>query len=301
MELRVLQYFLAIAREESITGAAELLHVTQPTLSRQMKDLEDELGKQLFLRGNRRITLTEDGMLLRKRAEEIMNLVDKTQAELHASETMISGDIYIGGGETQGMRIIAKAIHKTQLEHPLIKFHLFSGNAGDVSDRLDKGLLDFGVLIEPANFAKYDFVKLPTTDTWGVIMRKDSPYAQKENIQPKDLKNIPLLCSNQEMVRNEIAGWLGTDFTELNIVSTYNLIYNASLLVEEGIGYALSLDKLVNTKDLTDLCFRPLEPKLEVGLAIVWKKYQVFSKATICFFHHLYEEIRIANEQQNKL
>lgn len=297
MELRVLQYFLAIAREESITGAAELLHVTQPTLSRQMKDLEEELGKQLFLRGNRRITLTEDGMLLRKRAEEIMNLVDKTEAELHASETLISGDIYIGGGETEGMRIIARAIHKTQVEHPLIKFHLFSGNAADVTDRLDKGLLDFGILIEPAHFAKYDFVKLPTTDTWGLLMRNDTELAKKDNIEPDDIKGLPIICSNQEMVENEISEWLGTNFSELNIVSTYNLIYNASLMVEEGIGYALTLDKLINTKCHSTLCFKPLSPKLEVGLAIVWKKYQVFSKATICFFHHFYEEIRIANEQ----
>lgn len=295
MEFRVLQYFLAIAREETISGAAEYLHITQPTLSRQMKELEDTLQKQLFIRGNRKIILTKDGMLLRHRAEEIVSLVEKTESEIMTSNTTISGDIYIGAGETEGMRLIAKVIKKCQQKYPAIKFHLFSGNAQGVADRIEKGLLDFGILIEPANISKYDFIKLPTTDIWGVLMRKDSPLAKLSKITMNDLKDLPLLCSNQEMVKNEISGWMNSNFDTLNIVTTYNLIYNASLLVEEGNGYALTLDRLINTSGDSPLCFRPLEPKIEVGLTLVWKKYQIFSSSASYFLEVLKEEISSTN------
>lgn len=291
MEFRVLQYFLAIAREETISGAANRLHITQPTLSRQMKELEDELGKQLFIRGNRKITLTEDGMLLRHRGEEIVSLVEKTEQEIILSEATISGNIYIGGGETEGMRLIAKVIQKCQKEYPNIKFHLYSGNAQDVADRIEKGLLDFGILIEPADISKYDFIKLPTKDIWGVLMRKDSPLASQNKITANDIKSLPLICSNQKMVKNELTGLLGIDFDKLNIVATYNLIYNASLLVEEGNGYALGLDRLINTTGNSSLCFKPLEPRLEVGLTFVWKKYQIFSRASKYFLTMLRAEL----------
>ncbi|WP_462424071.1 LysR family transcriptional regulator [Fusobacterium ulcerans] len=291
MELRVLRYFLAVAKEESITAASETLHVTQPTLSRQHMELEEEFGKKLFIRGNRKITLTDEGILLRKRAEEIVELVEKTETEITASDEIINGDIYIGGGETDAMRIIAHIVKKLQEKYPQVKYHLFSGNADDVTERLDRGLLDFGVVIEPANIQKYDYLKLPATDTWGVLMRKDSPLAQNTVIKPKDLHNIPLLCSRQSMVGKGISQWIGKDFEKLNIVATYNLVYNASLMVEEGIGYALSLDKLVNTTGNSALCFKPLEPKLEVGLNIVWKKSQVFSKAAKKFLEMLESEL----------
>ena len=291
MELRVLRYFLAVAKEESITAASETLHVTQPTLSRQLMELEEEFGKKLFIRGNRKITLTDEGILLRKRAEEIVELVEKTETEITASDEIINGDIYIGGGETDAMRIIAHIVKKLQEKYPQVKYHLFSGNADDVTERLDRGLLDFGVVIEPANIQKYDYLKLPATDTWGVLMRKDSPLAQNTVIKPKDLHNIPLLCSRQSMVGKGISQWIGKDFEKLDIVATYNLVYNASLMVEEGIGYALSLDKLVNTTGNSALCFKPLEPKLEVGLNIVWKKSQVFSKAAKKFLEMLELEL----------
>ncbi len=291
MELRVLRYFLAVAREESITAASESLHVTQPTLSRQLMELEEELGKKLFIRGNRKITLTDEGMLLRKRAEEIVELVEKTETEIIASDEVINGDIYIGGGETDVMRILAQIAKKLQQKYPHIKYHLFSGNADDVTERLDRGLLDFGVLIEPANIQKYEYIKLPATDKWGVLMRKDSPLAQLETIKPKDLWDTPLLCSRQSMVGKEISQWIGRDFDKLNVIATYNLLYNASLMVEEGIGYALSLDKLVNTTGNSILCFKPLEPKLEVELNIVWKKSQIFSKAAKKFLEMLQTEL----------
>lgn len=290
MEIRVLQYFLAIAREESISGAAEYLHITQPTLSRQMKDLEDEFGKQLFIRGNRKITLTDDGMLLRKRAEEIINLVDKTQIEMNSSDNQLNGDIYIGGGETEGLQLITKIIKEMQNEHPQVKFHLYSGNASDVSERLDKGLIDFGLVIKPANIYKYDYIDLPATDVWGVLMRKDSPLAKLDKITVNDIKNLPVICSRQALSENETKQWFGKDYDNLNIVSTYNLLYNASIMVQEGIGYAITIDKLINTSGDSPLCFRPLEPRSEVGLAFVWKKYQIFSKPAQHFLTMIQKE-----------
>lgn len=293
MEFRVLRYFLAVAREESITGAAKILNVTQPTLSKQLMELEEELGKKLLIRGNRRITLTEEGVLLRKRAQEIMELVDKTESEISSKNEVISGDVYIGGGETDSMRLIAKVIKKLQDEHPHIQYHLYSGNASDVTERLDKGLLDFGVLIGTANIQNYDYLHLPTTDTWGLLMKKDSPLSNLDSIRPENLHDIPLICSKQALSGNEISGWFGNDFEKLNIVATYNLIYNATLMVEEGIGYALCLDKLVNTTSASDLCFKTLEPRLEAHLNIVWKKYQVFSNAAKQFLHKLQEKISL--------
>lgn len=289
MELRVLRYFLAVAREETISGAAEALHVTQPTLSRQMMELEEELGKTLFLRGKRKITLTEEGMFLRKRAQEIVALVEKTETAFSAAEDHISGDVYIGGGETDAMRLIARVAHGLQATHPHIAYHLFSGNAENVTERLDKGLVDFGLLIEPADLTKYDFIRLPVTDVWGVLMRKDSPLTEKRTIKAADLEGLPLLCSQQSLVHNEISGWMGTNYEKLNIVTTYNLLYNASLMVEEGMGCALCLDKIIRTSGDSPLCFRPLEPRLEVGLVVVWKKYQIFSRAAAKFLEYLHK------------
>lgn len=291
MELRVLRYFLAVVREETISGAAEAMHVTQPTLSRQMMELEEELGKTLFVRGKRKISLTEEGMLLRKRAREIVALVEKTEAEFSAPGECLSGDVHIGGGETDAMRLIARAAHKLQRVHPRVAFHIFSGNAEDVMERIDRGLVDFGIFIEPVDLSKYDFVRLPVKDIWGLLMRKNCPLAAREAIQPNDLLGLPLLVSRQAMVKNEISGWMGDRHSQLHIVATYNLLYNASLMVEEGMGYALCLDKIVRTPDEGPLCFRPLKPKIEVGLSVAWKKYQVFSKAAESFLEYLKREI----------
>jgi len=293
----VLRYFLAVAREQSISGAAELLHITQPTLSRQLMDLEEELGAKLFIRGNRKITLTEKGMLLRKRAAEIIDLVGKTELEFSAGEQSITGDVYIGGGETDAMGLIARVAKRLQEDYPQIRYHLFSGNADDVTERLDKGLLDFGILIEPADVKKYDFLRLPATDTWGVLMRKDSHLAERDVIRPQDLWNLPLITSRQTLVSSEFSKWFRKDFGELNIVTTYNLLYNATLMVKEGLGYALCLDKLVNTGDDSELCFRPLNPGMDSRLDIVWKKYQVFSNASQKFLQRLQEEFTGENQE----
>lgn len=288
MELRVLRYFLAVAREGSITAAADFLHLTQPTLSRQLKDLEQQLGKKLFTRGSHNIVLTEEGLLLRKRAEELVEMADKLEAEFHAMEETVSGDVYIGSGETEAMQQIAQVVKELQRSHPHIRYHLLSGNEDDVTERLDKGLLDFGILIEPANISKYNHVTIPVKDTWGVIMRKDSALAAKESIRVGDLLDVPLLFSRQAMKqtlsKNDFVDWFGEDFDKLNIVTTFNLVYNAAILVEEGIGYAVTLDKLVNTSGDSELCFRPLRPKLEAGLSLVWKKHQAFSAAAELFW-----------------
>ncbi|MED3575192.1 LysR family transcriptional regulator [Cytobacillus praedii] len=291
MELRVLRYFLAVAREGSITGAAEFLHVTQPTLSRQLKDLEQELGKKLFIRSSHSIILTDEGMLLRNRAEEIVEMVDKLEAEFSCMEETVSGDVYIGCGETEAMKQIARVVKDLQVSFPNIRYHLYSGNEDDVTERLDKGILDFAILIQPADLSKYNYINIPAKDIWGVIMRKDSPLAIKNSIQPADLLDVPLICSRQAMKqtfsKNEFADWFGESFDKLNVVTTFNLAYNAAIMVEEGIGYAVSLDRIVNTSSESTLCFRPLEPRLESGLSIVWKKHQVFSAAADTFLKEI--------------
>ena len=290
MELRVLQYFLAVAREQNISAAAQSLHLTQPTLSRQLKELEEELGKQLMVRGSRKIVLTEEGMLLRKRAEEILDLVGRTEKEIAQSDDTVSGDIYIGTGETDGMRQIARTAKQLQEHSPGIHFHIVSGDAVDVCERLDKGLLDFGVLLGDIDKIKYHYLELPMKDTWGVLMRRDSPLAQQERILPQDLWDKPLILSRQVDNKSGLYRWLGREPEQLHTVSTYNLIYNASLMVDEGMGYAFTLDKLVNTRG-SQLCFRPLEPRLELGMYLVWKKSQIFSKAAELFLERLREQL----------
>ncbi len=291
MELRELKYFLAVAREESISHAAEVLFVTQPNLSRQMQNLEKEIGQQLFIRGTRKITLTEAGRLLRKRAEEIMELYEKTEAELSVPVADISGDIYIGGGESYAMQIIAKTARDVRKNYPQVKFHLFSGDGATISERLDKGLIDFGVFIGVRDLSRYDHLQLPLCDTWGVLMRKDSPLAEKEKIMPDDLWDKPLLLSRQSLTQSIVTDWLEKNLNELNIVGTGNLLYNMSLLVKEGLGYAITLDKLINTTGDSELCFRPLYPELISHLEIAWKKYQVFPKCSEIFLKYLQENL----------
>lgn len=290
MDIRVLQYFLTVAREESITRAAETLRMTQPPLSRQLKDLEDELGKKLLIRGSKKVTLTEDGMLLRKRAEEMIDLMEKTKAELTSSDENISGEIYIGGGETDAVSLFAQTAGKLQKTHPLIHYHIYSGDAEIVMEKLDKGLIDFGLLVGPVDVSRYDYMRLPISDIWGVLMRKDSPLAEKDVICAEDLWDKPLIVSHQTSISSDMMAWLQKEVSKLNIVMTYDLIFNASLFVKKGIGYAIALDKIINTTGDSELCFRPLYPTLEAGLCIVWKKYQVFSKASKEFLRLLKNE-----------
>ena len=283
MEIRILKYFLVVSREENITVAANYLHITQPTLSRQIKELEDELGFPLLIRKSHNVVLTEEGMLFRKRAEEIVSMVDKTEDEFKAMKDNISGDIFIGTAESHIMKYIARVLKKLQNEFPNIHYHLVSGNEKDVTDLLDKGLLDFCILVQPADISKYNYLNIPYKDIWGVVMKKSDPLAKKEVITCSDLINLPLICSRQSIQtmgdkKNDFIEWFGEDFEKLNIVSTFNLPYNASILVDENIGYAITIDKIIDTSNHSNLCFRPLFPKLESKLNIVWKKYNVFSK-----------------------
>ena len=286
-----MQYLRALAREQSITAAAESLFLSQPTLSRQLKDLEEELGKRLFIRGKRQITLTEEGMLLRKRAEEIMELVKKAEDEISLSDAVIAGNITVGAGETDGMRILTRAANALQKEHPLIHFHVVSGDKVSVIEDLDRGLIDFGLLFGPVDTVKYERLRIPHRDTWGVLMRKDSPLAEKPSLTVEDLWDKPLILSRQALISSDLRDFFADEHEKLNVVATYNLIYNGSLMVDEGIGYAVCFDKLVYAMGESGLCFRPLSPHVEAVPSLVWKKYQVFTKATSLFLQKLREHI----------
>jgi DNA-binding transcriptional LysR family regulator len=292
MEIRVLKYFLTVAREESITKAAEILHITQPTLSRQLMQLEEELGTQLFIRGKNKITLTDEGMLLRSRAGEIVDLNDRTEREFREQDKLIGGEIFIGAGETYAMHVLAGLMREFIKEYPLVKYNLHSGNADDIKERIDKGLIDIGLLTEPVNIEKYDFIRLPQKEAWGVLLPKTSPLAKKEHITPEDLVGMPIMISKRTIVQNEIGNWFGTYYEKLNIIATYNLINNAAIMVEEGLGCALCFEKLVNINEKTNLCFKPFYPKLETGTVIVWKKHQVFSAATAKFIERIIDALK---------
>lgn len=291
MELRTLRYFLAVAREENITNAARVLHVTQPTLSRQLKDLERELGVQLFVRGNRKTVLTDDGMLLRKRAEEIVSLADRTEAELASSHEEVVGDVYIGGGETYAMATVAEVIAELQQRYPDLHFQVHSGNADDVCERIDKGLLDFGLLIDPAPISRYESLSLPLSDRFGLLVRTDNPLAEKGFVEPTDLRREPLITTRRTVMEALIAPWAGVDASDLDIRDSINLIYNGTLLVRQGVGSAVCLDKLVFDAPETRLRFLPFKPALVVHSHIVWKKYQVRSTAAETFLTALREKV----------
>ena len=299
MELRVLQYFLAVAREQNISSAAESLHLSQPTLSTQLKALENELGKQLLIRGtkgSRKVLLTEEGMLLRKRAEEILELVRMTESEISLSNEVIAGDVYIGTGESDLIRIFARAAKRIQEKYPDIHYHILSGNASFVQEHLDRGLIDFGVVYSPVDTSIYSTIKIPVHDTWGVLMRRDSPLAKKDAVQPQDLLDKPLILSAQKADAWPMSNWFGQDISKLNVVATYNLVFNASLLVEEGLGYAVCFDKLINVSGDSNLCFRPLSPTIEAKASIIWKRYQVLSKAAECFLNKLKQEMGLLTD-----
>lgn len=290
MEIRVLRYFLEVAREGNITRAAKRLHVSQPTLSKQLKDLEGELGKKLFVRSNYSVKLTDEGMLLRKRAEDILEMVDKTAHEFKALGEIAGGDIRIGCAESDGVKYLARCVKSLQEQYPRIRLHLYSGNTEDVSERLDRGLLDFAVFAQEVDLSKYNYLELPHTDHWGLVMRKDSPLAKKEAVQIEDLLGLPLICSRQG-ITEDFPKWFGEKVDRLNIVATFNLAYNAGILVQEGMGCALSFDQLINTGSDSELCFRPLMPALETKLHLVWKKYQVFTRIAEVFLKQLQWEL----------
>ena len=291
MEIRVLRYFLETAREGNMTRAAERLFISQPTMSKQLKELEKELGTKLFIRSNYSIKLTEAGMLLRDRAEDILSLVDKTEAEFKSLEEADSGDIFVGAPESEAMSLFAEAVCSLQKKHPGIRCNIYSGNLTDVCERLDKGLLDFAIVMSYVDLSKYNYLELPVKDTWGVLMRKDDPLAEKDHFEVSDLSGLPLICSRQ-WVDQESPRWLGPAAKEMNIVATYNLVYNGSVMVRAGMGYAVVLDKLVNTSDESDLIFKPLSEAPQSDIYVIWRKYQTFTPIAELLLQELRSRLR---------
>lgn len=291
MEIRVLRYFLEIARTSNMSRAAETLHVSQPTLSKQMKDLEQELGKKLFRRGSSSVSLTDEGMLLRKRAEDILDMVDKTTDEFKALNNIMGGEVRIGCAESHQIKYLARTIKSFKEKYPLFRYHITSGNTEQVTERLDRGLIDFAVIVEPPNLSKYNYLEVPETNTWGLVMRKDDSLAQKEKICVDDLTNLELICSEQAM-QVDIPRWCGEKTDMLNLSGTINLAYNGSVFVKEGVGYMLTFDRLTNTGENSDLCFRPLIPTLETKMYVIWKKYQVFTPIAELLLEELKHQLK---------
>lgn len=289
MDILTMQYYLAVVREGTISAAAEALHVAQPALSRRMKELEAELGVTLFSRGNRRITLTEEGMVLRKRAEEMVHLMRLTEDEISQLRNNISGSVRIGAGESRAFRYLSRTASALSREYPDIRFHITSGDTQDLMDELNNGLIDFAVIFTEPDHALYQSVTLPEADTFGVLMPKTAELADKKEIRPEDLRDKPLIISRAS--EPYLAGAAG--LSGLNIVATYNLIYNASLMVEDGLGYALCFDRLINTTGESPLVFRPLAVRINATGTIIWKKYQVLSPAVQLFISKLREQFSL--------
>ncbi len=298
MDIRVLRYFLAVAREQSFSTAAERLFLSQPTLSRQLKELEDELGKTLLVRSNKGVTLTEEGMILRKRAEEIVELMDKTEQEVRQSNDSVSGTVYIGAGETYAIKLIADTAHHLKADYPAIHYSLFSGNGTDVLEKLERGLLDFGLIFGNIDRTKYEAIEIPLHDTWGVLIRRDEPLAHKKSVTIADLTGLNLIIPRQLDHLTMISEMITEQAPEANIVAEYNLIYNASVMVNEGMGCAIALDRLINVSGDSRLCFRPFEPPMEAICYFIWKRYPVFTKAASTFLEQFKQDI--AKEKHNK-
>ena len=301
MDIRTMQYYLAVVREGTISAAAQALHVAQPSLSRQMKELEDELGATLFVRGNRKITLTEEGMVLRKRAEEIVRLMQMTEDEISQIKNHISGSVRIGAGESWAFHYLSRAAASIAEEHPDIRFHIISGDTHDLMDELNNGLIDFALIFTDVDHTLYQSIELPAEDSFGLLMPKDCPLAEKSEIRLSDLRGLPVIIS-----RGAVSHYAGSEElsslesyltgvgegASLNVIATYNLVYNASLLVEDGLGYAICFDKLINTTGDSRLCMRPLIPQRKNAGYLIWKKYQVFSPAVQMFIDRVREDNR---------
>ena len=276
MEIRVLKYFLEIAREGNMTRAAERLHVTQPTLSKQMKELEQELGKKLFRRGSTSVRLTDEGMLLRKRAEDLLAMVDKIEGEFKALDEIAGGDIYIGCAESHLIKYLARTVSRLNEKYTNIHYHITSGDTEQVTERLDRGLLDFAFIVEPPDLSKYNYLEVPEYDIWGVLMRTDCPLAEKSFIEVSDILPYPIFCSEQS-AKVDLPRWCGEQTDQLNVMATFNLSSNAAVFVKEGLGVALTFDKLIEVSKEGDLCFRQIIPGLHTKMYVIWKKYQVFT------------------------
>ena len=291
MELRVLRYFLTVAREESITKAAEALHITQPTLSRQLAQMEEDMGVRLFDRGTRKIVLTNEGILLRRRAEEILELVDKTRREVAAQEETVEGTVSIGSGDLGAVQILPEIIHSFHEQYPKVDFDLYTATADHVKERMDQGLTDVGLLLEPINMEKYDFIRLEKKEQWVVAMHPDAPLAQKETIIVEDLKSVPLILPRRLSVQSELASWFGEYFGKLNVLFTSDLPSNSNIMVHERLAYSLIIKGSISFWDERKITYRSLSPKLTASSVLAWKRRQPFSLATTKFIEHMKAEL----------
>ena len=287
MEIRVLHYFLTVAREESITKASEVLHITQPTLSRQLSQMEEELGVKLFERGTRKIKLTNEGILLKRRAEEILQLVDKTEKELLEREEQVEGKISIGCGETASVQILARIIETFHKRYPRVTFDIFTATADLVKEQMDKGLLDIGLLLEPIDMERYDHIRLNVKERWVVLMRSDDPLSQKEYVTAKDLATLPLILPRRTNVQSELASWFGRYYENLHVVFTSNLNTNGAIMVSEGLAYSLVIEGSMLFWERSKVTYRPLYPELISTSVLAWKRGQPFSVATTRFIEHI--------------
>lgn len=287
MEIRVLRYFLTVVREEGINRAAEVLHITQPTLSRQLSQLEEEVGVKLFHRGARKITLTNEGILLQRRAEEILALVDRTEKELIEQEELVEGRIVIGTGELAAVQVLPKIIETFHEKYPLVSYDIFTGNADLIKEQMEKGLVDIGVLLEPIDIEKFDFIRLVGKERWVVIMRPDDPLAEKETVCAKDLESSPLILPRRLNIQNELSHWFGDSFQNAKILFTSNLSTNAAIMVQGGLGYSLVIEGSLPFWDKEKLTYRHLSPELTANCVLSWKKQQPFSLATSRFIEHM--------------
>ena len=276
MEIRTLRYFLAAAREENMTRAAEQLHVTQPTLSKQLKGLEDELGKKLFIRHSFSIALTEEGILLRNRAEDLISMADKIEKEFLSLDDITGGDIYFGLAESYQIRYLAREIREFKKLYPDLHYHITSGDTEQVTEKLDKGLLDFAVICETPDERKYNYILFPEADYFGVVIPADSPLAGKKRVTAADLTGQPLFCSEQSW-ENDIRPWAKEMFGKLHLEGSFRLSYNGSMFAREGLGILLTLNNLIDTSPDSGMVFRPLSPHLEMKMYLIWNKYQAFT------------------------
>lgn len=287
MEIRVLRYFLTVVREEGINRAAEVLHITQPTLSRQLSQLEEEVGVKLFHRGARKITLTNEGILLRRRAEEILSLVDRTERELVEQEELVDGRIVIGCGELAAVQVLPEIIESFHEKYPLVTYDIFTGNADLVKEQMEKGLIDIGVLLEPINIEKFDFIRLAGKERWVVLMRPDAPLADREAVSARDLENLPIILPRRTNVQNELTNWLGDSFQTMQVLFTSNLSTNSAIMVQEGLAYSIVIEGSVPFWDKEKIAYRPLCPELTANSVLAWKKQQPFSLAATKFIEHM--------------
>lgn len=287
MEIRILKYFLTVVREQSITKAADVLHITQPTLSRQLAQMEDEIGVRLFERGSRKITLTNEGLLLRRRAEEILQLVDKTEKELIEQDEQVEGKISIGCGEIGAVRLLPNLFESFHEKYPLVTFDIYSATADHVKEQMERGLVDIGLLLEPIDIEKYDFIRLDIKERWVVVMRPDCSLAEKEYITAKDLSKLPLIMPRRLKVQSELASWFGDYYDGLNVLFTSNLNTNAAVMVSRGLGYSIVIEGMMPFWDQSKITYRPLYPPLTATSVLAWKRGQPFSLATTKFIEHI--------------